>query len=120
MASVELAVLLVVLFLGLFLGGFIPWLTLLLNPGQPPRGIAHRDERREAPRWQPEQGAGRALAGAFLAILAATFVVLLLVPGSMWGLPSIDDVPGGAFTISFAVLIVAVAFALPHWLGVRR
>jgi hypothetical protein len=58
--------------------------------------------------------------GAFLAIAAAALVTLLLVPGSIEGLTSIKEVPGATFTLSFAVLMVAVVFALPRWLGVRR
>jgi hypothetical protein len=58
--------------------------------------------------------------GASLAIVATALVAILLVPGSVEGLTSIEEVPGATFTLAFAVLIVAVVFALPRWLGVRR
>jgi hypothetical protein len=44
----------------------------------------------------------------------------LLVPGMVPGLPSLDDIPGGTFTLAFATLIFSVVFALPHWLGVGQ
>lgn len=121
MGSVELAVLIVVLLVGLVIGGLLTWATQLLGTGQGSRRMPVEVVGAAPARREAERHAGRAVLGAILAILAATALALLLVPGLVQGLPSLlEEVPGGAFTLSFAVLIVSVAFALPRWLGVRR
>jgi hypothetical protein len=120
MGSVELVVLIVALLVGLIIGGLLPWATLLLGTGHGERRLASETSSSPPPQREGERNAGRAMLGALLAIATAVLAALLMVPGSVRGLPSIDEVPGGAFTLSFAVLIVAVVFALPRWLGVRR
>ena len=120
MGSWELVVLVMALTLGLILGGLIPWITQLVGTGHPMRRMAIEEGRPRGHRSEMEPGTARAALGALLAIVAASILTLLLVPSTIEGLPSIDDIPGGAFSISFGVLIVAVAFALPRWLGVVR
>ena len=120
MGSLELAVLVIALLMGLFLGGLLPWATTLLGTGHPRRRGAKGHQHQVPPGQQVEPGEWRALAGALLAVAVAVLFVLLLVPGSVEGLSEAVDVPGGALPLSFAVLILAIVFALPTWLGVRR
>ena len=120
MGSVALAVLIMVLLVGLIIGGLLPWATQLLGTGHGERWLASEASRPHPPGREGERHAWRATLGALLAIAASAVAALLLVPGSVQGLPSVAELPGGAFTLSFAVLIVAVVFALPRWLGVRR
>jgi hypothetical protein len=120
MGSLGLAVLAVVLLMGLFLGGLLPWASTLLGTGHPTRRGAKGHQHLAPPDRRVEPGAGRALAGALLAVAVSVLFVLFLVPGSVEGLSEAVDVPGGALTLSFAVLILAIVFALPTWLGVRR
>ena len=120
MGSLELAVLGIVLLIGLFLGGLLPWASTLLGTGHPRRCGAKGHQHQAPPRRQVEPREWRALGGALLAVAVAVLFVLLLVPGSVEGLSEAVDVPGGALSLSFAVLILAIVFALPTWLGVRR
>jgi hypothetical protein len=120
MGSLGLAVLAVVLLMGLFLGGMLPWATGLLSSGHPRRQGAKGHPHPVRPTWESEPGAGRVVVGAILALVVAVLFALLLVPGSIEGLSEAVEVPGGPLSLSFAVLILAVVFALPKWLGVRR
>jgi hypothetical protein len=120
MASVELVVLVTVLLMGLFLGGMLPWFTQLLGTGHPSRRMAVEDGRPRGGGRDVEAGVARASMGALVAIVAVTIVLVLIVPGTVQGLSVLEDLPGGALTLSFAVLMVAVVFALPRWLGVQQ
>ncbi len=120
MGSLELAVVAIVLLMGLFIGGLLPWASTLLGTGHPRRRSAKGHQHLAPPRRKVEPHEWRALVGAILAVAVAVLFVLLLVPGSIEGLSEAVDVPGGALSLSFAVLILAIVFALPTWLGVRR
>jgi hypothetical protein len=120
MASAELVVLIVALLVGLALGAFLAWATLLTSPG---RGLGRAKAglvEGQYPRVGTAEGTGRSLVGAFLAIVCTLLLLAFLVPGTVPDLPTVDDVPGGAFTLAFATLIFCVVLALPQWLGVRR
>ena len=120
MGSVGLVVLIVVLLVGLLLGGMLAWASGLLSTGHPKRRAAKGHPQEGPPARRAAPGSARSVIGAFVAIAVAFCFVVILVPASIQGLPVMVDVPGGALTLSFAVLILAVAFALPSWLGVRH
>lgn len=120
MGSVELAVLLASALVGLALGAFIAWASRLAGTGHPPKPQVQEVAVPTLPDVAPERGTARALFGALLAVLATTLVALFTLSGTVGWMPPLDDLPGGALTIAFAVLIVAVVFATPTWLGVRR
>lgn len=122
MASADLVVLIVVLLAGLLLGLLLAGVTLLRSTGHPARRHRREVTARPPPRRLPEAGSSRALVGALLAIAGVAVLALLLVPDVRSRLelpddPLVDVLP---ITLSFGALIVAVAFALPAWLGVRR
>lgn len=122
MASDDLVVLIVVLSAGLLLGLLLAWVTLLRSTGHPPRRHPREVPSRPPPRRLGEDGASRALLGAFLALAGVAILALLLVPDvrGRFELPEDPLVDVLPLALSFAALIVAMAFALPEWLGVRR
>jgi NADH:ubiquinone oxidoreductase subunit 3 (subunit A) len=117
---VELAVLLVSLIVGIALGALLAWVPRLLGTGHPPRrqpaeiGAASPSEEGR------ERGVGLELLVAVLAFIVLMLIALSMTPGAAEWMVDISDVPGGHVIISFAVLIVAVVYALPVWMGVRH
>ncbi len=67
-----------------------------------------------------ERGVGLELLVAVLALIVLLLIALAMTPGAAEWMVDIGDVPGGQLTIAFAVLIVAVVYALPVWMGVRH
>jgi hypothetical protein len=126
MAAVDLLVLLVALLVGLLLGGVLAWVPLLLRTGHPPRPQVGEWGAMPPPRGKaravarPEPESREAALGALVALVGAGLVALLAArPAGTWG-DALGRLPGGALTVSVASLAVAIAFAVPAWMGVRR
>jgi len=126
MAAVDLLVLLVALLVGLLLGGVLAWVPMLLRTGHPPRpqvgewGAMPPPRGKDRGAVRPEPGSGAVALGALTALVAAGLVVILAAPpAGTWG-DALGRLPGGALTVSVGALAVAIAFAVPAWMGVRR
>jgi len=126
MAAVDLLVLLVALLVGLLLGGVLAWLPLLLRTGHPPRpqvgewGAMPPPRGRARGAARPEPGSRVMALGAFVALVGAGLIALLAAPpAGTWG-DALGHLPGGSLTVSVGALAVAIAFAIPAWMGVRR
>ena len=126
MAAADLLVLLVALLVGLLLGGVLAWAPMLLRTGHPPRPQTGEWGAMPPPGGRPRGAARREpRASAFallalVAIVAAGAVALLAAPPAGAWSDAADDLPGGALLVPACALAVAVAYAVPAWMGVRR
>jgi len=126
MGAVDLLVLLLAILVGLLLGGLLAWVPLLLRTGHPARPQVGEWGAMPPPHGKAREAAGvepgsRTLAMGALAALAGAGLVALLAapPAGPWG-DALGHLPGGALTVSAGALAVAIAFAVPAWMGVRR
>ena len=120
MGEAELAVLIMALVVGLIMAFLLPWASLLVSTGHPPRKAA-REAGPPLPRRRlVERHTDRAALGAVMAILTAVLLLTLLVPDLASDILEADQLPRAGLIFAFSAFIVSVGYALPVWLGVRH
>ena len=120
MGEAGLAVLIMALVVGLIMAFILPWASLLVSTGHPPRK-ATREAGPPLPRRRlVERHTSRTALGGVLAILITVLLLTLLVPDLTSDILEADQLPRAGLVFAFSAFIVSVGYALPAWLGVRR
>lgn len=120
MGEAGLAVLIMVLLVGLITALLVPWFTVLVSTGHPPRRVTSEVGPPVPRRRSRERYTGRAALGMVLAVVATALLLALMVPYLAADVPLVEDLPRPSLVLAFSAFIVSVAFALPSWLGVGR
>ena len=120
MGETGLAVLITVLVVGLVVSVLLSWVTRLASTGHAPRAAAREAGPPTPVRRRTEPRTGRSALGGILAVLVTTLLLALLVPDLVSDVDVLEEVPMTGLVLSFAALMVAVVYALPSWLEVRR
>lgn len=120
MGEAGLAVLIMVLIVGLVMAFLLPWASVLVSTGHPPRKATLEAGPPLPRRRLVERHAARSAIGAVLAIFITAFLLTLFVPELSSNLPEVDQIPRVALIFAFSAFIVSVGYALPTWLGVQH